>query len=344
MSRRRRRSRGGGRGVLAHTLPQPAGPAPSLGSRRRCREQSESRSTRRRIDAATRPACRLSDVHHPPRLAALASTAMDLPSSAATVTLEERHGRPAPGIAPGARIGRYVVVGHVGTGGMGSVYAAYDAQLERRVAIKVLHSQVTGATGTHASCARRRPWRGCAHPNVVAIDDVGTYGDDVFLAMEYVKGQTVKAWMLEEHSWRERLAVLKAAGRGLAAAHGAGLVHRDFKPENILLGSDGRVVVADFGIARAYVAQEEAEGDAAARAHARELRRRRSTFRAPDRRRSRHHSPRRGRSSGRSGTCPRSVRSRGTTTRGAMSSASPSRPTEFCMASRPSRTRASIRT
>jgi tetratricopeptide (TPR) repeat protein/predicted Ser/Thr protein kinase len=185
------------------------------------------------------------------------TTMVELPSAAATVTLTDTidHAHVAV-IARGTTIGRYVVVGHLGAGGMGSVYAAFDAQLERRVAIKVLRPDARGGDG-HARLLREaQAMARLSHPNVVAVHDVGTYGDDVFLAMDYVEGRTLKAWMQESHTWREGLAVLKAAGKGLAAAHAAGLIHRDFKPENVLIGDDGRVAVADFGIARAHGAYE----------------------------------------------------------------------------------------
>ena len=87
------------------------------------------------------------------------------------------------------------------------------------------------------------------HPNVVAVDDVGTFEHRVFLAMEFVDGRTLKGWLkAKPRSIRERLQVLRAAGRGLAAGHHAGLVHRDFKPDNVLFGKDGRVLVTDFGL------------------------------------------------------------------------------------------------
>ncbi len=144
---------------------------------------------------------------------------------------------------------------------MGVVYAAYDSQLDRRVAIKLLRPTV--AKGEDAADVEARLLREAqamarlSHPNVVAIHDVGVVAGSVFLAMEYVEGGTLKDRLPRLSSWREGLGLLKEAGRGLAAAHAAGLIHRDFKPDNVLVGSDGRVRVTDFGIARA----DEGEGD-----------------------------------------------------------------------------------
>jgi len=91
-----------------------------------------------------------------------------------------------------------------------------------------------------------------AHPNVVPIFDVGEHGDGLFIAMQYIAGANMRAWLLaEKPGWRRILGVFRAAGRGLAAAHAAGMVHRDFKPANVLVGDDGRVRVVDFGLARA---------------------------------------------------------------------------------------------
>ncbi|HEY2510056.1 MAG TPA: serine/threonine-protein kinase [Polyangiaceae bacterium] len=158
----------------------------------------------------------------------------------------------------GSLVGRYVVVERIGSGGMGSVYLAYDAHLARRVAIKVLRTDADGPEGRARLVREAQAMARLAHPNVVAVYDAGTFEERVFLAMEYVEGTTLSAALREPRPWRDALAWLKAAGRGLAAAHAAGIVHRDFKPANVLLGKDGRVAVADFGIARAHAGEASA--------------------------------------------------------------------------------------
>jgi tetratricopeptide (TPR) repeat protein/predicted Ser/Thr protein kinase len=156
--------------------------------------------------------------------------------------------------SPPTRVGGYVILRELGSGGMGVVYLAYDERLDRRVAIKLLR----GARGHQA--ARDRLHREAqamarlAHPNVVTVHEVGFHEDQLFVAMEFVAGKPLSAWMRERGSprrWSEVVEVFIAAGRGLAAAHEAGLVHRDFKPDNVMLGDDGRVRVMDFGLARA---------------------------------------------------------------------------------------------
>lgn len=160
-------------------------------------------------------------------------------------------------LARGATLGRYVVLDVLGEGGMGVVYAAYDPELGRRVAVKLLQSeQVAGTTaGIEARLRLLREAQAMArldHPNVVGIYDVTTVGEDVVMVMELVAGTTLKQWLVAApRTWREIREVFIAAGEGLAAAHRAGLIHRDFKPDNVLVGTDGRVRVADFGIARA---------------------------------------------------------------------------------------------
>jgi predicted Ser/Thr protein kinase len=156
-------------------------------------------------------------------------------------------------LARGAVVGRYLIVDQLGQGGMGAVYLAYDPELDRRVALKLLRPE---HGDDQAELMRARLVREAkamarlAHPNVVAVYDAGAFGRRVFVAMEYVDGPDLGRWLASSpRGWREILARFVEAGRGLAAAHAAGLVHRDFKADNVLLASDGRVKVTDFGLA-----------------------------------------------------------------------------------------------
>ncbi|MDB4958911.1 MAG: serine/threonine kinase family protein [Myxococcales bacterium] len=154
----------------------------------------------------------------------------------------------------GTLVGRYVVLSVVGEGGMGVVYAAYDPELDRKVAVKLLQAKPSGGSGGDQAWLLReaQAMARLSHPNVIAVHDVGTLpGDRVFVAMELVEGVTLRAWLkATPRPWREVLQVMVAAGAGLAAAHAVDLVHRDFKPDNVLVGRDGRVRVMDFGLAR----------------------------------------------------------------------------------------------
>ena len=157
--------------------------------------------------------------------------------------------RAATPLPRGTSIGRYILIDVVGHGGMGVVYRAYDPELDRRIAIKLVRED---RRGTSRLLEEAQALARVSHPNVVAVHDVGTFGDQVFIAMELVEGQTVYHWRAKAKPSRAQLLeVFLAAGRGLAAAHKAGIVHRDFKPSNVIVGDDGRVRVADFGLARA---------------------------------------------------------------------------------------------
>jgi tetratricopeptide (TPR) repeat protein/tRNA A-37 threonylcarbamoyl transferase component Bud32 len=140
----------------------------------------------------------------------------------------------------------YIVKTLLGRGGMGTVYLARDRTLGRDVAIK-LHRPGSGGDRLHREAIAMAR---LAHPNVVTVFEIAAYEDRLYVAMEYVGGDTLRSWVTQPRGWREILELLLAAGNGLAAAHVAGLVHRDFKPENVLVGDDGRPRVSDFGLAR----------------------------------------------------------------------------------------------
>jgi eukaryotic-like serine/threonine-protein kinase len=178
-------------------------------------------------------------------------------SEAATLLAETPGPRgAAPVHAQGDRIGRYVLDSVLGRGGMGVVYAARDPELDRPVAVKVLRPELWSSE--NAEQARTRLLREAqamarvAHPNVVTVHDVGTAGAELYVAMELVDGTSLRTWLRSEPRPKPAaiIAAFVQAGRGLAQAHAAGLVHRDFKPDNVLRGKDGRICVTDFGLAR----------------------------------------------------------------------------------------------
>jgi predicted Ser/Thr protein kinase len=158
------------------------------------------------------------------------------------------------------RIAQFVVLDRIGTGGMGEVFAAFDDKLERRVAIKLVATRGSDDRARQRLSREAQALARLSHPNVVTIYEVGTLPDDgLFIAMELVKGPTLREWQRSaQRTWREIVATYAEAGRGLAAAHQSGIVHRDFKPDNVLVGDDGRVREADYGIAAAPVATEPA--------------------------------------------------------------------------------------
>ncbi|HEY0193280.1 MAG TPA: serine/threonine-protein kinase, partial [Kofleriaceae bacterium] len=152
----------------------------------------------------------------------------------------------------GAQLGRYVVTGVVGHGGMGVVYSARDPDLDRNIALKVLRPELSVEVRSRARLlGEARAMAQLSHPNVVPVYDVGVLDDHVFIAMELVDGVTLRKKLDRTTPWRTVLAIYLQAARGLAAAHAAGLVHRDFKPDNVLHGSDGRIRVVDFGLVAA---------------------------------------------------------------------------------------------
>ena len=151
-------------------------------------------------------------------------------------------------VAPGTMIGRYRVVGQLGQGAMGVVHRAFDPMLEREVAIKVLRGGASSGVRLRA-LDEAQALAKLQHPNVIAVYDVGFFADQVFVAMELVEGGTLADWLQERRPWQKVRDLFLQAARGLGAAHAAGLVHRDFKPANVLLTADGaRVVVTDFGL------------------------------------------------------------------------------------------------
>ncbi len=157
----------------------------------------------------------------------------------------------------GTSVDRYVVLYELGSGGMGVVYAAYDPQLDRKVALKLLHANSRSDRARTRLLREAKAIARISHPYVVTVHDVGTYEGRVFVAMEYVEGLTLRRWLQEQRRpWPEVLEVLERAGEGLAAAHEGDLIHRDFKPDNVLVEDGGRAVVLDFGLARRTSSQD----------------------------------------------------------------------------------------
>ena len=151
------------------------------------------------------------------------------------------------------QIGRYRVEGQLGEGGVGMVFAAHDPELGRRVAVKLLRPDRLGSDPLAAGERLREEAQAMAqlaHPNVATVYDVGEHDGGVYIAMELVEGQSLREWLDQMvRPWKEVLSMYFQAGRGLAAAHDAGMIHRDFKPANVLVGRDGRARVVDFGLA-----------------------------------------------------------------------------------------------
>ncbi len=152
----------------------------------------------------------------------------------------------------GWRLGRYVLLYRIGSGGMGVVFAAYDPELDRKVALKLVRPETDSSAAREALRREAQSMARLSHPNIVAVHDVGNEGPDVFLAMDLIEGATLSEWLqIAERSWRDILRVFVQAGRGLAAAHAAGVVHQDFSPRNVLVTAAREVRITDFGLAKA---------------------------------------------------------------------------------------------
>ncbi|HUQ01789.1 MAG TPA: serine/threonine-protein kinase [Kofleriaceae bacterium] len=169
----------------------------------------------------------------------------------ATAATEASSGGPAlTPRGPGTLFGRYVVQEELGKGGMSVVYAAYDPELDRRVALKVVRADRLTTQHRQRLHREAQALARLSHPNVVTVFDAGDVGDETFVAMELISGRSLRRWIETTRTWREILTVMLAAGRGLAAAHAAGIIHRDVKPDNIVISEAGVVKLVDFGLAR----------------------------------------------------------------------------------------------
>jgi tetratricopeptide (TPR) repeat protein/predicted Ser/Thr protein kinase len=159
-------------------------------------------------------------------------------------------GRADQRLARGETVGRYVVLSTIGAGGMGVVYNAYDPELDRKIALKLLHAAADAPATRRRLLGEAQAMARLSHRNTVAIHDVGEHAGRVFLALELVEGVTLRQWLRgEARDRRDVVRVLLDAARGLAGAHRAGIVHRDFKPDNVFVANDGAVKVGDFGLA-----------------------------------------------------------------------------------------------
>jgi predicted Ser/Thr protein kinase len=188
-------------------------------------------------------------LRYPPQVASDPSQGDDLGRTATAPVSSTA--RPEPAEALGASLGRYQLEREIGAGGMGVVHAAFDPDLERRIALKVLRVAAPGLEAKDRLLREARAMARLAHPNVVTVHEVGTANGRDYVAMELIQGETLADWLrAEKRRSVEIVAAFLAAGRGLAAAHAAGIVHRDFKPHNVLRSRGGRIVVTDFGLAR----------------------------------------------------------------------------------------------
>ena len=188
-------------------------------------------------------------VRYPPPVASDPTVKDELGRTVTAPVSSSMHARPADAL--GSSLGRYQLERELGEGGMGVVHAAFDPDLERRIALKVLRIAAPGIEAKDRLLREARAMARLSHPNVVTVHEVGTANGRDYVAMELIQGETLADWLRSEQRRSvEIVAAFIAAGRGLAAAHAAGIVHRDFKPHNVLRSRDGRIVVTDFGLAR----------------------------------------------------------------------------------------------
>ncbi|HSZ82465.1 MAG TPA: serine/threonine-protein kinase [Polyangia bacterium] len=179
-----------------------------------------------------------------------AALAMVAPRSVTEAATSPRAPRLAT-LARGGSFGRYTVLELAGRGGMSDVYAAYDPSLDRKIALKLLHGSAGAGLGQERLLREAKAIAKLSHPNVVVVHEVGNFEGRLFIAMEFLSGATLKDWLAEAPRTRAAIQeVFAQAARGLSAAHAVGLVHRDFKPQNVMVTRDGAVRVMDFGLAR----------------------------------------------------------------------------------------------
>lgn len=165
----------------------------------------------------------------------------------------------------GSLVGRYLVLSELGAGGMGVVLAAYDPELDRKVAIKLVRPDASSSASRDRMVREARSMAQLSHPNVVPVFDAGEHHGAVYIAMEFIRGTTLTDRLREPLPWRGVVRLFEAAGRGLCAAHERGMVHRDFKPDNVMVSDDGRIRVMDFGLARTVESEDSSEAEALAR-------------------------------------------------------------------------------
>ncbi|MEM9463168.1 MAG: serine/threonine-protein kinase, partial [Myxococcota bacterium] len=196
-----------------------------------------------------------------------------------TVDYQDDNSGPIPRTTP-TKIGHYTVLDLLGVGGMGVVCTAYDPKLDRKVALKLLRKKrgndSRNSTGQARLIREAQALAKLSHPNIVTVHDVDKVDGQIYMAMEYVDGSSLDKWMVRsERQWREVVDVFVHAARGLAAAHAAGITHRDFKPANVLIGKDGRVLVVDFGLAKSQDQDDKHQSDSEPPINERSIRARR---------------------------------------------------------------------